>query len=96
LRWVDPATGAQGEAIRDIDLRAMGSEFFTSSASFRLAATVAAFAEILRDSPYAAGYSLADVAREAEALTTLIPADLNVSVFSQLTQTAANLDRGGW
>jgi len=96
LRWVDPATGVQGEAIRDIDLRSMGSEFFTSSSSFRLAATVAAFAEILRDSPYAAGYSLADVAREAEALTRLYPGDQNVAVFSQLAQTAARLDDARW
>ena len=74
----------------------MGSEFVTGSSSFRLAATVAAFAGVLRDSPYAAGYSLADVAREAEALTRLYPGDQNVAVFSQLTQTAARLEGARW
>jgi hypothetical protein len=74
----------------------MGSDFFTSSSSFRLAATVAAFAEILRESPYATGYTLADVSREAEALTRLYPTDQNVAVFSHLTQTAARLDDARW
>jgi len=91
LRWIDPASNLEQEAIRDIDLFSMGSEFFSTGASFRLAATVAAFAEILRDSPYAS-YTLADVAREAAALTEFFPGNQDVAVFSQLAQIAARLD----
>ena len=97
LRWLDPATGAEHAELADIDLDQLGSEFFASGPSFRLAAIVAAFAETLRHSPYATGFTLADVAREAAAISQSFPGDQDVAILKDLTDTAARLDRdGGW
>jgi Ca-activated chloride channel family protein len=95
LRWTDPVTGAEGSAVADIDLNQFGSEFFNAGPSFRLAAIVAAFAESLRDSPYASGYSLDDVAREADAILQAFPGDQDVQILRDLTSKAAQLDKGG-
>ncbi|MEP7159169.1 MAG: von Willebrand factor type A domain-containing protein [Chloroflexota bacterium] len=95
LRWLDPATGLEQSEVQDIDLNQLGGEFFVSGPSFRLAAIVAAFAEILRDSPYAIGFTLADVAREAEAIVGSFPGHPDVAMLRDLTNTAARLDRGG-
>jgi Ca-activated chloride channel family protein len=94
LRWVDPATNAEQELVQDIDLFSMGDDFFATSPSFRLAAAVAGFAEILRQSPYVTGYALADVAREASALLPLFENRADVAEFAQLVQTADRLS--GW
>jgi hypothetical protein len=81
--------------VRDIDLNQLGGEFFVSGPAFRLAAIVAAFAESLRESPYAASYTLADVAREADAITGSFPGNQDVAILRELTNTATQLDRGG-
>jgi hypothetical protein len=94
LRWVDPDANAERELVRDIDLFSMGDDFFATSPSFRLAAAVAGFAEILRASPYVSAYTLADVAREASTLVTLFENRADVAEFAQLAQTAARLS--GW
>jgi Ca-activated chloride channel family protein len=95
LRWIDPATGGEDSAIEDIDVAQLGSEFFNSGPSFRLAAIVAAFAESLRNSPFASGYSLDVVAREADALMQSFPGSQDVSILRDLTSKAARLDKGG-
>jgi Ca-activated chloride channel family protein len=97
LRCLDPATGVEQSEVQDIDLNQLGSEFFASGPSFRLAAIVAAFAETLRHSPYATGYTLADVAREAAAISQSFPGDQDVTLLKDLTDAAARLDRdAGW
>lgn len=92
LRWVDPDTNAEQELTKDVDLFSMGDDFASTSPSFRLAAAVAGFAEILRESPYVSGYTLSDVAREASAVAQMYPGNQDVTVFSQLTQIAARLN----
>lgn len=92
LRWVDPQTGREQELARDIDLFSMGDDFPSTGTSFRLAATVAGFAEILRESPYVSGYSLLDVARQAGELAQIFERRTDVEEFSQLTEIAARLD----
>ena len=96
LRWLDPTTNREQVLTREIDLFSMGDDFPSTGTSFRLAATVAGFAEILRESPYVSGYTLDDVAREADAVTRLFEADVEIDVFRQLTQTAARLGGRGW
>lgn len=91
LRWVDPQTGIEREEVRDIDLFSMGDDFPSTGTSFRLAATVAGFAEILRESPYVSGYSLLDVAREAADLARIFEGRLDVDEFRQLTEIAARI-----
>jgi len=95
LRWLDPGDGSEQAEVIDIDLNQLGGEFFASGPSFRLAAIVAAFAESLRDSPYAAGFTLADVAREADAISGSFPGNQDVDILRELTSDAARLDRGG-
>lgn len=95
LRWIDPASGAEASEVEDIDLNQLGSEFFSSGPSFRLAAIVAAFAESLRESPFASGYTLEDVAREANVIMESFPGSQDVTILRELTSKAAQLDRGG-
>ena len=54
-------------------------------------ATVAGFAEILRESPYVSGYSLSDVAREAAELSQILQGRADVEELRQLTEIAARL-----
>ncbi len=91
LRWIDPDTGREQELTRDIDLFSMGDDFPSTGTSFRLAATVAGFAEILRESPYVSTYSLSDVAREAGELAAIFDGRGDVAEFWQLTEIAARL-----
>ena len=91
LRWLDPATGAEEETLRDIELDDLRGDYYSASPSFRLAATVAGFAEILRESPYVSGYTLRDVAAEASALTGVLSGQLDVIEFNQLAQMAARM-----
>jgi Ca-activated chloride channel family protein len=94
VRWVDPDTSFEQEETADIDLYAISDDYRSTSPAFQLAATVAGFAEILRESPYVSGYTLDDVAREAAALPALFEGNLDVAVFRDLTEIAAELDRG--
>jgi len=91
LRWVDPETGFERELTREIDLFAMGDDFPSTGTSVRLAATVAGFAEILRESPYVSGYTLSDVARAAGELSRIFEGRADVEEFRQLAETAARL-----
>jgi Ca-activated chloride channel family protein len=95
LRWTDPVTGAEGSTAEDINLDQYGGDFFNSGPSFRLAAIVAAFAERLRHSPYAASFTLADVAREAGAIAQQFPDNQDVQILLDLTQKAAALEGSG-
>jgi Ca-activated chloride channel family protein len=90
LRWLDPDTNFERELTRDIDLFAMGDDFASTGTGFRLAAAVAGFAEILRESPYATGYTLGDVSREARELAAIFRR-ADVDEFAQLAADAARL-----
>ena len=91
LRWLNPETNFEQELTQDIDLFAMGDDFASTGTDFRLAAAVGGFAEILRESPYATSYSLADVAREAQELSVIYNRRADVEEFAQLAATAARL-----
>ena len=93
LRWIDPATNREQEIAREIDLFSMGDDFASTGTSFRLAASVAGFAEILRESPYATDYTLADVSLQASDLARLMAGRVDVEEFRQLTEIAARLPR---
>jgi hypothetical protein len=75
----------------DIPLADFGTDFYSASAPFQLASTVAGFAEILRQSPYVSGYTLADLDAQAQALARAYAGHADVVEFSQLTSTAARL-----
>ena len=89
LHWIDPDTQARKELARDITVSDFATDYYSATPSFRLAATVASFAEILRESPYVTGYTLADVDREAQDVARSFAGNAKVAEFSQLTSTAA-------
>jgi len=96
LHWLDAASGAPLELVRDVELPDMGDDYASAAPSFRLAATVAGFAEILRESPYVSGFTLDDVAREAASLASAFEARMDVIEFAQLVQDAARIGSGRW
>ena len=53
LRWQDPESGDVLEIDEDIDMRDIDARWTDTAADFQQATVVAAFAEILRDNPYA-------------------------------------------
>lgn len=93
LRWADPATGEVRETERRVGVASTETALATTSSSLRLAATVAAFAEVLRSSPWIEGTTLATVADHTGALAA--DADENVAVqaadLDALVRRAASL-----
>jgi Ca-activated chloride channel family protein len=96
LHWIEPGTGNRRELTREITLSDLGNDFASASPSFRLAATVAGMAELLRESPYVGGYTLDDVAREANALAATFSDRQDVVDFAQLASQAARLRPQTW
>jgi Ca-activated chloride channel family protein len=89
LRWEDAETGDVDEIAGDVSAGVLASRFSRTDAHFQLAATVAAFAEVLRDSPYVDA-ALDEILDEAEAVE--IRSD-DVDEFIDLVRRAAMLDR---
>ncbi len=90
LRWRDAETDREEQVVSDIEIRDLASDYGSTSPTFRLAATVAGFAEILRESP-AARYTLLDVAREADAVARELDWRTDVDEFRGLVERAARL-----
>lgn len=68
LRHKQPLSGTTAEeTVVNMDPKAIAASFDAAPKSLRFAAAVAGFAEVLRKSPAAATWKLADVARIAEA-----------------------------
>lgn len=93
LHWIDPDTGARRELTRTIDLGNLSADYRSTRAGFHLAATVAGLAELLRDSPYATEFNLADVASQAESLPTYFPGNRDVADFAGMAATAARISQ---
>jgi Ca-activated chloride channel family protein len=91
LRWTDPDGGREQSLAQDIDMQYVSSSWSRSEPGFQLAATVAAFAEILRESPSARAYDLEDVAYEAELLARGYGGHDDVLEFSRLVDLAAGI-----
>lgn len=70
LRWEDPEERSVRETRLVLTSDMLEDRWNETDPDFRLAVTVAAFAEILRDSPHRGDIELSQVAEEAEALST--------------------------
>ena len=68
LRWQDPETRDWIEIDEEINLRDIEPNWLDTAPDFRLATTVAAWADVLRNSPFAEDISLRSLAEEAELL----------------------------
>ena len=89
VRYQNPDTGTDTtevvEVSREIRRDQLASRFRDASPSFQLAAVVAEYAEILRESYWAHDGSLDDVVNEARRVRQLLPGQLNVAEFTELT-----------
>ena len=90
LRWQDPETGEVIEIDEDIDMRDLETDWAATSDSFQQATVVAAFAEILRDNPYADDVSLEALSQEADSLARSIDTD-EFDEFADLVEAAHDL-----
>lgn len=91
LRWLDPETKVAREVDRPITTADLASEFGATSARFQLDVVVAQYAEVLRESIWAAQIDsdMDDVATWAAQLPAAIPEDPDVAEFAGLVQQAA-------
>ena len=92
IRYQNPGASADTKEVvevsRDIRQDQLANRFQNTSPSFQLAAVVAEYAEILRESYWAQDGSLDDVAAEAHRVRQLVPGQPNVAEFAELaTQT---------
>ena len=91
VRYEDPDTGEVTEIARSMAKADFAPTFKEASVRFQLDAVVAEYAEVLRDSYWARGSSLADVAWEAQRIAEYLPQDQEVIEFAGLTQRASTL-----
>jgi Ca-activated chloride channel family protein len=97
LRWQEPETGEVIEAKRTLILGDVQHNFEAADPRFQLAAAVAEFAEILKDSPYAEGSTLADLADEIDRIEEEIEtaegaSDRDVADLRDMVWTAEELE----
>ena len=90
LRWEDPDTGEVIEGQLGLDVSIIEDSWGDTREDFRLAVTVASFAEILRDSQYADEISLEQVRQEAEAL---VDRDEEIETLVEMIEQAQDLGR---
>ena len=93
VRWTDPATNRPRELAHVAHGRDLHGSFDAAPATLRLDATAAAYAEVLRNSPYAKQVTLHEVAREASDVGEVLIDDSKVAEFVSLTKAAARVSR---
>lgn len=91
LRYEDPDTGEVSELNRQFGRGNLVSEFSEASPRFQLAAVVAEYAEVLRESYWAQDGSLRTVASEANRVRDLLSSDDDVAEFSDLAARAESI-----
>ncbi len=90
LRWLDADTREPSEIAGDFNTWDLATRFEETDPHFQLAATVAAYAEVLRFSPYVEA-DLDQVAAQARRLLRLLGQNEQVAEFVELTRQAARL-----
>ncbi len=90
LRWQDPLTRDWIEIDEEIDLRDVELNWLDTTAEFRLATTVAAWADVLRGSPFAEDVTLRALAEEAELIDDELRTE-QTEELARLTRLSAEL-----
>jgi Ca-activated chloride channel family protein len=90
LRWQDPVTRDWIEIDEEIDLRDIELNWLDTTPEFRLATTVAAWADVLRGSPFADDVSLRALAEEAELIDDELRTD-QTEELARLTRRSDDL-----
>lgn len=91
VRWEDAATGATEEIEGDVTTALLADRFGEASGEFQLVSSVAAYAEVLRDSRWVRGLELADVLDEVEELPWREIDDDAAGEFMALLEDAVQL-----
>ena len=91
LRWEDPQSHAVQEINGNLNTWELASSFEQAAPRFQLLATVAEYAELLRQSPWAGYASMTLLNDYACRLVNLLPEDAQVVEFAGLVNTAARL-----
>ncbi len=93
LRWEDAETRRIEEIAGDVTTALLADRFGQTSAEFQLLSSVAAYAEVLRDSRWVRGLELEDVLEEVESLPWREIDDEAADEFLELLEDAVRLDR---
>ncbi|MEZ4675359.1 MAG: von Willebrand factor type A domain-containing protein [Caldilineaceae bacterium] len=95
LRWQDLATGEVVESDASLRATAIADSFTAADASFQLAATIAAYGEVLRQSEAGHAITLTDVLAEAQRIDNLYTssqgANADIAEFVDLVWRAEQL-----
>jgi Ca-activated chloride channel family protein len=91
LRWTEPDAQDESRLTWDVDTDEIARSFGSTDATFQLDAIVAATAEVLRESPYAEGFDLHDVADVARTVAEDLPATDQVHDFLDFVETVEEL-----
>jgi Ca-activated chloride channel family protein len=93
LRWEDPQSGAVNEINGNLNTWDLYPSFESADARYQLAVLVAQYAEVLRQSPWAAGTTLSQLYGFAYPLLTSLAEDAEVSEFVSLVYRASQIAR---
>lgn len=93
LRWEDPDTRRVTEINGNFNTWDLAGRFEDAAPHYQLAATVAQYAEILRQSPWAGETTLRELSRYADDVARLLPEDPDVREFADLVARASRLAR---
>ena len=91
VRYADPETDEVTEIESSLAQQDFADSFTAATLHFQLAATVAEYAEILRDSYWAKESSLASVSEDANRIANALAQDEDVQEFAGLVGTAVSL-----
>jgi len=89
IRWVDPQTKALDGLMHPVTAGDLAPSWEAASPRLRLDATVAQYADVLRNNPYASRFTLTDVARISDGLPRELPQDPDVAEFADLVRRAS-------
>jgi Ca-activated chloride channel family protein len=91
VRYQEPDFEAVVEINKTLKREELFPHFEDTPVRFQLAAVVAEYAEILRESYWAQGGSLKEVVAEARRVQGLLPREFDVAEFADLTQRTLNV-----
>ncbi len=92
LRWQDPDSLEKFELAQSFNTEELAPSFETTSAQFRLAVMVAAFAEELRESYWAQGFAMEDLVAQLESSAWPEFEALDIIELEGLIRRSASLD----
>ena len=94
VRYEDPDSRRIVEVDRNFNIRDLNEYFESASPRFQLAATVAQYAEVLRESYWAQHTTLNDVRYHADRVGGILRDDPEVTEFARLVNMAAGIAEG--